>query len=79
MELTINDAFYIQEDFVSSLAKDGRQLLTLYFFATIKDLHNLEIIDKNIQEINWIPLSANNPFTLPVDRTVFNKLQLKLS
>ncbi len=79
LELTINDAFYIQEDFVSSLAKDGRQLLTLYFFATIKDLHNLEIIDKNIQEINWIPLSANNPFTLPVDRTVFNKLQLKLS
>ncbi len=79
LELTINDAFYIQEDFVPSLAKDGRQLLTLYFFATIKDLHNLEIIDKNIQEINWIPLSANNPFTLPVDRTVFNKLQLKLS
>ncbi|RRA97068.1 NUDIX domain-containing protein [Paenimyroides viscosum] len=79
LELTINDAFYIQEDFVSSLAKDGRQLLTLYFFATIKDLHNLEIIDKNIQEINWIPLSANNPFTLPVDQTVFNKLQLKLS
>lgn len=79
LELTINDAFYIQEDFVPSLAKDGRQLLTLYFFATIKDLHNLEIIDKNIQEINWIPLSANNPFTLPVDQTVFNKLQLKLS
>ncbi len=79
LELTINHAFYIQEDFVPSLAKDGRQLLTLYFFATIKDLHNLEIIDKNIQEINWIPLSANNPFTLPVDQTVFNKLQLKLS
>lgn len=79
LEITVGNAFYIQEDFVQSLAKDGRQLLTLYFFATIKDLHNLEIIDKNIQEINWIPLSANNPFTLPVDQTVFNKLQLKLS
>ena len=79
LEITVGNAFYIQEDFVQSLAKDGKQLLTLYFFATIKDLHNLEIIDKNIQEINWIPLSANNPFTLPVDRTVFNKLQLKLS
>jgi len=79
LELTVNDAFYIQEDFVPSLAKDGKQLLTLYFFATIKDLHNLEIIDRNIQEVNWIPLTANNPFTLPVDRIVFNKLQSKLS
>lgn len=79
LELTVGDAFYIQEDFVPSLAKDGKQLLTLFFFATIKDLHNLEIIDKNIQEVNWIPLTANNPFTLPVDKIVFNKLQSKLS
>lgn len=79
LEITVGDAFYIQEDFVQSLAKDGKQLLTLYFFATIIDLHNLEIIDKNIQEVNWIPLTANNPFTLPVDKIVFNKLQSKLS
>lgn len=79
LEITVGDAFYIQEDFVPSLAKDGKQLLTLYFFATIMDLQNLEIIDKNIQEVNWIPLSANNPFTLPVDKIVFNKLQSKLS
>ena len=79
LEITVGDAFYIQEDFVPSLAKDGKQLLTLYFFATIIDLHNLEITDKNIQEVNWIPLTANNPFTLPVDRIVFNKLQSKLS
>lgn len=79
LEITVGDAFYIQEDFVQSLAKDGKQLLTLYFFATIIDLHNLEIIDKNIQEVNWVLLSANNPFTLPVDKIVFNKLQSKLS
>mgnify|MGYP006382300525 FL=1 len=79
LEITVDDAFYIQEDFVPSLAKDGKQLLTLYFFATIIDLYNLEIIDKNIQEVNWIPLTANNPFTLPVDKIVFNKLQSKLS
>ena len=79
LEITVGDAFYIQEDFVQSLAKDGKQLLTLYFFATIIDLHNLEIIDTNIQEVNWIPLTANNPFTLPVDKIVFNKLQSKLS
>ncbi len=79
LEITVGDAFYIQKDFVPSLAKDGKQLLTLYFFVTIKDLHNLEIIDKNIQEVNWIPLTANNPFALPVDQIVFNKLQSKLS
>lgn len=79
LEITVGDAFYIQEDFVPSLAKDGKQLLTLYFFATITNLNSLEIIDKNIQTVNWIPLTANNPFTLPVDRIVFNKLQSKLS
>lgn len=79
LEITVGDAFYIQEDFVPSLAKDGKQLLMLYFFATITNLNNLEIIDKNIQEVRWIPLAANNPFTLPVDRIVFNKLQSKFS
>lgn len=78
LDITVGDAFYIQENFVQSLAKDSKQLLTLYFFATIIDLHNLEIIDKNIQKVNWIQLSANNPFTLPVDQIVFNKLQSKL-
>ena len=79
LEITVGDAFYIQKDFVPSLAKDGKQLLTLYFFVTIIDLNNLELLDKNIQEVNWIPLTANNPFTLPVDQIVFNKLQSKLS
>lgn len=79
LEITVGDAFYIQENFVPSLAKDGKQLLMLYFFATITNLNNLEIIDKNIQEVRWISLTANNPFTLPIDRIVFNKLQSKLS
>src|SRR5690606_17264861 len=78
LEITVGNAFYIQEDFVESLAKDGKQLLTLYFYATITDLNHLKIIDKNIQEVNWIPLTANNPFTLPVDQVVFNKLQSEL-
>lgn len=79
LEITVGDAFYIQEGFVPSLVKDGKQLLMLYFFATITNLNNLEIIDKNIQEVRWISLTANNPFTLPVDRIVFNKLQSKFS
>lgn len=77
LNITVGEAFYIQEDFVPSPAKDGKQLLTLYFFATITDLRSLKIIDKNIKEVNWILLIANNPFTLPVDQIVFNKLQSK--
>lgn len=79
VEITVGDAFYIQENFVESLAKDGKQLLTLYFYATILDLHNLEIVDKNIEEVNWVPLKNNNPFVLPVDQIVFNKLQSKFA
>lgn len=78
LEITVGDAFYIQEDFVPSLAKDGKQLLTLYFYATILNLNKLKITDKIIKQVNWIPLTANNPFTLPVDQIVFNKLQIKL-
>jgi len=79
LEVSVGDAFYIQEDFIPSLAKDNKQLLTLYFFVTVANLEHLEILDKNIQQIYWISLTGNNPFTLPVDRIVFDKLQLKLS
>lgn len=75
LEIEINDAFYIQEDFVTSLAKDQKQLLMLYFKTTILDIENLKILDHNIQKINWVDLKENNPFSLPVDKIVFTKLQ----
>ena len=78
LNITVGDAFYIQENFVPSLAKDGKQLVTLYFFATILNLQHLKIHDPNIQEIKWISLNEENPFTLPVDQIVFNKLRSKI-
>lgn len=78
LQIEVGDAFYIQEHFVKSLAKDNKQLLMLYFYATILDSDNLQILDTNIQEVNWIAIDGENPFSLPVDQLVFKKLQYKL-
>ncbi len=78
LQIEVGDAFYIQEHFVKSLAKDNKQLLMLYFYATILDSDNLQILDTNIREVNWIAIDGENPFSLPVDQLVFKKLQSKL-
>ncbi|SEH65624.1 ADP-ribose pyrophosphatase YjhB, NUDIX family [Paenimyroides aquimaris] len=78
LQIEVGDAFYIQEHFVKSLAKDNKQLLMLYFYATILDSDNLQILDTNIQEVSWIAIDGENPFSLPVDQLVFKKLQYKL-
>lgn len=77
LEIEVQDCFYIQEEFINSLARDGKQLLTLYFYAKILDMDNLKLVDKEIQEIEWADLKGENPFTLPVDQIVFRKLQAK--
>ena len=77
LEIEVGDCFYIQEDFVASLARDRKQLLTLYFYARILDMDNLKLLDKEILELKWADLTGENPFTLPVDQIVFRKLQAK--
>jgi len=77
LEIEVGDCFYIQEDFVASLARDRKQLLTLYFYARILDMDNLKLLDKEILELKWADLAGENPFTLPVDQIVFRKLQAK--
>lgn len=77
LEIEIQDCFYIQEDFVTSLAKDDKQLLMLYFMAEILDIQNLKLLDEQILELKWIDLDGENPFSLPIDRIVFRKLQAK--
>lgn len=73
--INVEAPFYIQEHFVPSLAKDEKQLLMLYFLVTIIDLENLQILDPQIEAVNWVDLSDENPFNLPVDQIVFKKLQ----
>ena len=67
---------YTQEDFVLSRFRDNEQLLSIYYKAEMEDENELLIMDPCIEKIEWIPLYiAENPFELPVDRTVFEILK----
>lgn len=68
--------FYTQEDFVESRFRQNEQLLTVYYIIEAADLAALKIIDPSIERAEWLPLdSTENPFNLPVDRFVFEKLR----
>lgn len=70
--------FYTQEDFLVSRFRDNEQLLTIYYSAEIEDENDLLIIDPCIEKTEWISLEQEeNPFPLPVDRIVFEKLKEK--
>src|SRR5690554_235041 len=75
LHIETGNCFYIQEEFVKSLAKDQKQLLMLYFKARITDKENLKITDDKIEASFWIDIHGENPFTLSVDQIVFKKLQ----
>ena len=66
---------YTQEDFIRSKFKQNQQLLTIYYTADIKDESALKIMDSTIENTKWISLAEENPFNLPVDRIVFEKLK----
>lgn len=71
--------FYTQEDFVKSRFRENEQLLTIYYLADIDDT-DLILRDPCISEARWVPLhSTGNPFPLPVDSLVFEKLKTESS
>ena len=70
--------FYTQEDFLVSKFRDNEQLLTVYYLADIVDESELSICDPCIEKIEWVPFDAEeNPFTLPIDKIVYDLLQEK--
>lgn len=79
LDIIVDEPFYIQENFVNSLANDQKQLIVLYFKATILNIHQLKILEPKIKQVEWISVHEKNPFTLPLDQIVFNKLQQKLN
>lgn len=76
LELDTAELFYAQEDFIRSKFKTNEQLFTVYYKITCKNIADLQIIDKNIEEVNWIDLKDLSPdlMTLPVDKIVVEKL-----
>lgn len=76
LNLTHWEHFYTQEDFIVSKFRPDEQLLTVYYLVETEN-HSLEALtDPNIEKTEWLPLeSEDNPFPLPVDRIVFDKLK----
>lgn len=75
LDVVIKDSFYIQEEFVTSLAKDNKQIVMLYFLADIINPSDLVIKDKVIRKAEWLPVTEECPLTLPVDRQMYEKLK----
>ena len=76
LEITHLQHFYTQEDFVETPFRPHLQLFLVYYTADIVDINSLEIIDKNIAEVRWIPITELNEseFELPVDKQVVKML-----
>jgi len=68
---------YTQENFIVSKFRDNEQLLSIYYEAEIADEKELLIMDPCIEKLEWISLSEENPFLLPVDKVVFELLKRK--
>ena len=77
MNLTLISAthFYTQEDFVQSRFRENEQLLTIYYLMEVENTEDLLILDPCIERVEWIPISQENPFELPVDQIIYKKLQ----
>ncbi|MDE5429665.1 NUDIX domain-containing protein [Elizabethkingia meningoseptica] len=77
VKIEVQEHFYIQEDFMQSRFRDNEQLLTVYYLVKIKDPENFRVLDSEIEKAEWLPISASNPFQLPIDHIVFEKAKEK--
>ena len=76
VKIRIIDHLYTQEDFLVSRFRDNEQLLSIYYLVEIVDENEFLIIDPCIEKIEWTPIiQPENPFQLPIDKIVFDKLK----
>ncbi|MCX8532434.1 NUDIX hydrolase [Chryseobacterium luquanense] len=78
VHIEIVEHLYTQEDFLVSRFKSNEQLLTIYYMVNITNEEDFIILDPCIEKIDWIPIdTSENPFILPIDKIVFDKLKEK--
>jgi len=78
VKIEILEHFYTQEHFLTSRFRDNEQLLTIYYLVRITNEEDFLIMDPCIEKTEWIDIDRrDNPFPLPVDRIVFDKLKEK--
>jgi len=74
IEIEVGDVLYAQENYVPSLMKDQKQIVIIYYWMNIVNPNSMKINDDHIQSINWLPINHECPFSLPVDKMMFDKL-----
>jgi len=78
VHIEIVEHLYTQEDFLVSRFKENEQLLTIYYIVNILNEEDFIILDPCIEKIDWIEINTEeNPFSLPIDKIVFEKLKEK--
>ena len=78
VDVEIVEHFYTQEDFLVSRFRDNEQLLTIYYLVNIVNEEDFIILDPCIEKAEWLSIDQpENPFSLPIDRIVFDKLKQK--
>ena len=80
VKVRIIEHLYTQEEFLVSRFKENEQLLSIYYQVEIIDENEFLILDPCIEKTEWIDINQpNNPFQLPIDRIVFEKLKEKFN
>ncbi|MDO5510402.1 MAG: NUDIX domain-containing protein [Weeksellaceae bacterium] len=76
LEIESYQHFYTHEDFLRSKFKPNEQLFLVYYYVVVKDLNQMDVIDPNIEELIWIPISelTTDLVNLPTDKIVAQKL-----
>jgi ADP-ribose pyrophosphatase YjhB (NUDIX family) len=78
VKIEVLEHFYTQEDFLVSKFRENEQLLTIYYLVKILNEEDFLIVDSCIEKTEWIDInSKENPFKLPIDMIVFEKLKEK--
>lgn len=76
VKINVLGHLYTQEDFLVSRFRSNEQLLTIYYLVEIVDENEFLIMDPCIEKTEWIPIDTDeNPFPLPIDKIVFEKLK----
>ncbi|WP_326983494.1 NUDIX domain-containing protein [Chryseobacterium sp. MYb264] len=78
VKIHIVEHLYTQDHFLVSRFKENEQLLTVYYLVNIVNEGDFLILDPCIENTEWIEIDRpDNPFVLPVDKIVFDKLKEK--
>lgn len=76
VKINVLGHLYTQEEFLVSRFRSNEQLLTVYYLVEIVDENEFLIMDPCIEKTEWIPIDTDeNPFPLPIDKIVFEKLK----